>query len=117
MLTAQDVHILDINAAYYGTPTHQLMENAGNAVATYLHKNTTFDKKNILILCGIGNNGGDGFVAARHLAKHYPTTVFLLATATRLPNYHAEKSAWTPPSSSARSGPIESHSIHLLRVE
>jgi hydroxyethylthiazole kinase-like uncharacterized protein yjeF len=37
-------------------------------------------EKNILILCGAGNNGGDGCVAARYLAADYPVSVFLVGT-------------------------------------
>lgn len=78
MITAQDVHVLDRNAEYFGTPTKQLMENAGKAVANFIHTDLPDDKKNILILCGTGNNGGDGFVAARHLYQNHPTTLMLL---------------------------------------
>jgi len=44
----------------------QLMELAGLAVAQVTYKETV---GNILIVCGPGNNGGDGLVAARHLAQ------------------------------------------------
>jgi NAD(P)H-hydrate epimerase len=46
-----------------------LMENAGRCVAEELGKACPgLNKKRILILCGRGNNGGDGLVAARYLA-------------------------------------------------
>ena len=80
MITAQDVHALDINSAYYGVPTKKLMEHAGKAVAHHITSKKLSTKKHILILCGTGNNGGDGFVTARHLAPHYPTTVFLFGS-------------------------------------
>src|SRR3990167_6058624 len=68
----------------YGIPSILLMENAGTAVAhevvkifgTVLKKERTVPVK-IAIFAGKGNNGGDGFVAARHLFNQgYQTTVF-----------------------------------------
>lgn len=75
MLTGDDVKVLDKNAEFIGTPTETLMENAGKNVAAFIEKN--FKKENILIFCGLGNNGGDGFVAARYLAKQKSVTIFL----------------------------------------
>lgn len=49
----------------YGMPSILLMENAGRGAAEKLI--TLGIKGNILICCGKGNNGGDGFVMARHL--------------------------------------------------
>lgn len=49
----------------YGMNGLVLMENAGRGVATRLA--ARFPQKHFLILCGKGNNGGDGFVIARHL--------------------------------------------------
>ena len=45
-----------------------LMENAGRGVAQ-VARTMALDEKPIVIVCGTGNNGGDGFVAARHLAN------------------------------------------------
>jgi len=78
MITAKEVKVLDINAEYYGTPPDKLMENAGKHVADYIEQNVAHPK--IVVLCGPGNNGGDGFVAARYLSKKYPVTVFLIST-------------------------------------
>jgi len=48
----------------------QLMENAGAAVAEFLlEKFAALTKRKIVVLCGKGNNGGDGLVAARHLKE------------------------------------------------
>ena len=50
----------------FGVPSFTLMENAGTAVANYILTSHT-DANKIVIFCGKGNNGGDGFVAARKL--------------------------------------------------
>ncbi|MBQ1186601.1 MAG: NAD(P)H-hydrate dehydratase [Clostridia bacterium] len=52
-----------------GTLFFTLMQNAGNAAANYIIKNNTVSGKEVLILCGKGNNGGDGFVVASALAS------------------------------------------------
>lgn len=49
-------------------PGELLMENAGAAVArAVLETAREYTKKRAVVVCGTGNNGGDGFVAARHL--------------------------------------------------
>jgi hydroxyethylthiazole kinase-like uncharacterized protein yjeF len=56
------------------------MENAGSAVAEAV-RNRFGPDKSVAIVCGPGGNGGDGFVAARHLAGDgYPVRVFLLGS-------------------------------------
>jgi NAD(P)H-hydrate epimerase len=59
----------------YGIPGEILMENAGRGAADIIARHYP-DARGVLILCGPGNNGGDGFVAARHLdAAGYLVTV------------------------------------------
>ena len=65
MLTTNDMRILEDNAEYYGVSKLQLMEHAGKGVADFVRQN--YPNKKVLVVCGHGNNGGDGFVAARHL--------------------------------------------------
>ena len=76
MIPYSEIRVLDKNAEYFGVPPETLMENAGKHVADFVQSHYT--KQQILVLCGVGNNGGDGFVAARYLAKKYPVTVFLV---------------------------------------
>lgn len=73
-----------ISTDKYGIPSLILMENAGRAVADEtikLIKSTLSGKKKpvIIVICGKGNNGGDGFVTARHLYnQHFRVIVFYL---------------------------------------
>jgi NAD(P)H-hydrate epimerase len=63
--TCAEMAAIDNAAAAAGVPGLRLMEHAGAAVARHL--GARFRKANVAVLCGPGNNGGDGFVAARHL--------------------------------------------------
>jgi NAD(P)H-hydrate epimerase len=66
-LTRSQVRDLDRRAMEeYGLPGIVLMENAGRGCAELLMRLNP-EKKPTVILCGPGNNGGDGFVMARHL--------------------------------------------------
>ena len=61
-----EVRVLDANSEHRGVPTLTLMENAGTGLAEHLLEMGAKGKR-VVLLCGSGNNGGDGFVAARHL--------------------------------------------------
>jgi hydroxyethylthiazole kinase-like uncharacterized protein yjeF len=68
----------------FNIPGMVLMENAGlhvaQAVKEVFIKQKKYSDKCVAIICGKGNNGGDGFVAARHLANDgYSVDVFVLA--------------------------------------
>jgi len=67
-ITSKDVRRLDLNSEYLGVSPQQLMENAGAAVAAEIASRFKPESK-VLILAGPGRNGGDGMVAARHLAS------------------------------------------------
>lgn len=63
-----EMRALDRNAIEaFGIPEDVLMENAGEAACRVLEREIGATGKRIQVLCGIGNNGGDGFVMARRL--------------------------------------------------
>ena len=76
-----------------GTPAAVLMDNAGQAVARAVSNRWT--ARPVTVLCGSGNNGGDGFVAARHLAQQgWPVRVALLGSRERMTGearHHADR--------------------------
>jgi NAD(P)H-hydrate epimerase len=66
----------------YGIPASLLMENAGRAVAAEIIR---LNKNKIAVICGKGNNGGDGFVCARHLlTAGKKVDVFLTGSRSRV---------------------------------
>jgi NAD(P)H-hydrate epimerase len=68
---------LETNAEYFGISRLQLMENAGHNTALEIASKFKPDKT-VAIFCGLGGNGGDGFVVARHLtAMGFKVTVVL----------------------------------------
>ncbi len=67
-ITSRDMRALESNAEYFGVSRLQLMENAGHSVALEVFSRFK-PGKSVVIFCGLGGNGGDGFVAARHLSS------------------------------------------------
>lgn len=68
LLTADEMGRADRLTIEGGTPGAVLMENAGRGVAEAVSARFP-DASTVSVLCGPGNNGGDGFVAARHLME------------------------------------------------
>ena len=69
-ISTEDMEILDNNSEFLGIPKSHLMECAGYSFTMEIIKRYKLkDNSQVLILCGTGNNGGDGFVIARHLSS------------------------------------------------
>ncbi|MGA8273547.1 MAG: NAD(P)H-hydrate epimerase, partial [Candidatus Sulfotelmatobacter sp.] len=67
IVTAAEMRAIDrATSERFGVPSLTLMENAGTAVADYVLSQYAAAER-IVVFCGKGNNGGDGFVVARRL--------------------------------------------------
>jgi NAD(P)H-hydrate epimerase len=82
-LTAAEMREVDrLTTERFGISGTQLMENAGKSVAEFvLHQvSVQFQSpvRSVVVLCGKGNNGGDGFVAARYLRQEIRHTLAML---------------------------------------
>lgn len=83
-LTAHEMRAVDAAAARFGMPADVLMENAGQALAAAALRLASARGK-FHVVCGLGNNGGDGLVAARVLAaKGRAVSVELAGERTKL---------------------------------
>lgn len=68
VLTAEQMRTVDRRTMELGIPGLILMENAGHRVVEFLAETfAPLSEHHVVILCGKGNNGGDGFVVARQL--------------------------------------------------
>lgn len=85
LVYSEEMRQLDSMATEMGIPALVLMENAGRALADWTEK--LLDKKGrVTVLAGPGQNGGDGFVAARHLAlRGHQVRVAFFGRKERLP--------------------------------
>ena len=88
VISAEEVAALDANCRYFGLLPLQLMENAGAALAREVKARA--GGKRIAVVAGRGNNGGDAFVAARHLAG-FDVTVYLLGRARDIATEEARR--------------------------
>lgn len=72
-----------------GISYSRLMENAGTAAARFIRETVEVQNKNVVVVCGVGNNGGDGFVIARKLFENFATVSVILVGG--IPSTHNAK--------------------------
>ena len=97
ILTAAEMRAAEEAAIAAGTPVETLMERAGKAAAEAIWRHA--GPLPTLVLCGPGNNGGDGYVVARELAAR--------GVAVRVAALAAPKSAAAAQARSRWTGPVE----------
>lgn len=86
VLSSKEMAVIDRNAQYFGKTETELMEQAGKKVADSIGEGESAS-----VFCGTGNNGGDGFVAARYLKeKGFEVIVYLVGDSDSI----ATEAAW-----------------------
>lgn len=81
MISSQDMRILEAKS---NIPRLSLMENAGKAVYQAIRQRFELKDKKILVVCYHGNNGGDGFVAARYLCDEAEVDILFIGDESKL---------------------------------
>lgn len=92
IISTEEMVAIDSNCRYFGLLPLQLMENAGAALAREIAARAK--GKRIAIVAGRGNNGGDAFVAARHLSgfdSGFVVTVYLLGRSRDIATEEAKR--------------------------
>src|SRR5438128_2103210 len=97
-MTAEEMKGADRRAQRLGVSSRELMEQAGAAVAAaaraVLNSTDRPSAGQVLILAGPGNNGGDAFVAARHLADADVRSYVVLISAAERPGTPDAAANW-----------------------
>ncbi|WEU39880.1 MAG: NAD(P)H-hydrate dehydratase [Candidatus Odinarchaeum yellowstonii] len=89
-ITPVEMRELELNSAYIGLTPLMLMENAGRAAYEEIKRRFNVNNSRIIVFCGTGNNGGDGFVVARQLSTHTIVDLVLLGLPERISRREAK---------------------------
>ena len=120
IVSAAEMREIDrVTSERFGVPSLTLMENAGSAVAEFVLHNFP-DARRICVVCGKGNNGGDGFVAARKLREAgKDVSVLLLASPSDLRGDAAEmfKRMGLAPELASTSGDLVNTQVKLREAD
>lgn len=86
MITSQQMRELEDYAESKGISTLDLMENAGRGFveAVKMKYEDMLEGRSVVIFAGMGNNAGDGFVAARYFAEEFPVIVLLFGALDKM---------------------------------
>jgi hydroxyethylthiazole kinase-like uncharacterized protein yjeF len=79
IVTCAQMRAIEKYAMSEGMSSLRLMENAGSAAAHFIRETVQLSGKRCAVLCGHGNNGGDGFVVARRLIEANAKVYVILA--------------------------------------
>src|SRR5674536_307599 len=93
-ISVEDMRRIEENCVGLGISKLQLMENAGKAIADrvrHLFQGSRIPSNKAVVVCGLGNNGGDGFVVARHLSSEFSVHVVLVGCESALKTDEAQK--------------------------
>jgi NAD(P)H-hydrate epimerase len=80
-ITSEQMYRIEENGhSLFGMSRIFMMENAGHGVADFIvdKLGSKLRGKTVVAVCGTGNNGGDAFVASRHLAAHRPANISIV---------------------------------------
>ncbi len=83
LLNSDEMKLVEQYTAKYGLSYQRMMENAGSACARNIRNIIEKDggsKRNVVVVCGKGNNGGDGFVVARKFSENGYNVCVVLAS-------------------------------------
>jgi hydroxyethylthiazole kinase-like uncharacterized protein yjeF len=80
IVTSSQIKVAEKYAADSGISSLRLMENAGAAAVRFIRDTVVITNVPFVVICGRGNNGGDGFVAARKLIEHGAIVKVILAS-------------------------------------